>query len=63
MKQILIPIDFSKNSKNAVHYAMDLYYEIPCHFFILYVNVEGADYMENPMPFLILPKIQGPTLS
>jgi|AntAceMinimDraft_5_1070358.scaffolds.fasta_scaffold01684_7 nucleotide-binding universal stress UspA family protein len=47
MKKILIPTDFSKNSKNAIRYALALFSEIPCHFFLLYVNVEGSDVREK----------------
>lgn len=49
MKKILIPTDFSKNSKNAIRYALELFEETPCHFFLLYVNVEGADFMKIPI--------------
>ena len=47
MRIILIPIDFSDTSKNAIRYAVSLFNEIPCHFFLLYVNVEGSDYIEK----------------
>lgn len=40
MKNILLPTDFSKNSMNAIHFAMDLLKGEPCHFFIL--NVQKA---------------------
>lgn len=35
-KKILLPTDFSKNSINAINYAIQLYKEEPCEFFILH---------------------------
>lgn len=49
MKQILIPIDFSENSKNAIRYAVDLFMESPSHFFLLFVNMEGSNYIKKPV--------------
>jgi nucleotide-binding universal stress UspA family protein len=49
MKKILIPTDFSDNSKNAIRYALELFKEKPCHFFIIYVNIEGSDFIEKPL--------------
>ena len=49
MKNILIPTNFSENSVNAVHYAMALFKDIPCHFALLYVNVDGLDYKQKPV--------------
>ena len=49
MKKILIPTDFSKNSKNSIRYAMDLFRETPCHFFLLYVDIEGSNITEKPV--------------
>ena len=49
MKKILIPTDFSKNSKNAIRYSLNLFKETPCHFVLLYVNVEGLDFTEKPV--------------
>ncbi|MCM4168104.1 hypothetical protein KCTC52924_03657 [Arenibacter antarcticus] len=49
MKKILIPTDFSENSKNAIRYALDLFKETPCHFYLLYVNIDGSDYLEKPV--------------
>lgn len=40
MKNILLPTDFSKNSMNAIHFAMDLLRGETCHFYIL--NVQKA---------------------
>lgn len=38
MKNILIPTDFSENSRNAVRYALDYFSDIPMNFFILHVS-------------------------
>lgn len=38
MKNILIPTDFSENSKNATLYAMDYFIDCPMHFHILHVS-------------------------
>lgn len=40
MKTILLPTDFSKNSINAIEYAMELFKDVSCHFYIL--NVQKA---------------------
>lgn len=40
MKSILLPTDFSKNSVNAINYAMALFKEVPCDFYLL--NVQKA---------------------
>ncbi len=40
MKTILLPTDFSKNSINAIDYAMELFKNVPCNFYIL--NVQKA---------------------
>lgn len=49
MNTILIPTDFSKNSKNALLYALDLFRHTPCHFIISYINLDGTDYKERPI--------------
>ncbi|MGB3151779.1 MAG: universal stress protein [Maribacter sp.] len=49
MKKILIPIDFSQNSKNSIRYALGLFQETPCHFFLLYINIGGSDFTEKPI--------------
>jgi nucleotide-binding universal stress UspA family protein len=36
MKKILLPTDFSFNSKNAISYALNFYKEEPCEFILLY---------------------------
>ncbi len=40
MKSILLPTDFSKNSVNAINYAMALFKEVSCDFYLL--NVQKA---------------------
>lgn len=40
MKNILLPTDFSKNSLNAITYAMNLFQNETCHFYL--VNVQKA---------------------
>lgn len=49
MKKILIPTDFSEHSKNAIRYAINMFKEVPCHFFLLYVNLEGSGFIEKPV--------------
>lgn len=38
MKSILLPTDFSENSWNAIHYALNFFEKSNCHFYLLYVN-------------------------
>lgn len=45
MKRILLPTDFSDISKNAIHYALKLFKDIPCEFFLL--NVFRIPYVTN----------------
>lgn len=45
MKNILLPTDFSKNSLNAIHYAMALFKDVPCNFYLL--NVFKIPYLTN----------------
>jgi nucleotide-binding universal stress UspA family protein len=40
MKSILLPTDFSKNSENAIRYAMNLFKDVNCEFYLL--NVQKA---------------------
>ena len=40
MKSILLPTDFSKNSVNAINYAMALFKDVSCDFYLL--NVQKA---------------------
>lgn len=45
MKKILLPTDFSKNSLNAMVYALELFKDIPCKFYLL--NVFKIPYVTN----------------
>lgn len=45
MKRILLPTDFSEISKNAILYALKLFKDIPCEFFLL--NVFRIPYVTN----------------
>ena len=45
MKKILLPTDFSKNSLNAMVYALELFKDIPCKFYLL--NVFKIPYITN----------------
>ncbi|AUC86645.1 universal stress protein [Polaribacter sp. ALD11] len=40
-KKILLPTDFSKNARNAINYAIKLYKEESCEFFILHTYYPG----------------------
>ena len=40
MKSILLPTDFSKNSINAIEYAVNLFKDEPVEFFVL--NIQKA---------------------
>lgn len=42
MKTILLPTDFSKNSINAINYALELYKNVPCVFYVLHVFKTSA---------------------
>lgn len=41
MKNILLPTDFSKNSWNAIEYAINFYKDTPCNFYLLNVGRES----------------------
>lgn len=45
MKNILLPTDFSKNSMNAIHYAINLFKDITCTFYLL--NVYKIPYLTD----------------
>jgi len=45
MKNILLPTDFSKNSLNAIHYAIELFKNNSCNFYLL--NVFKIPYFTN----------------
>ena len=38
MKNILVPTDFSKNSWNAIQYALEFFRTTPCNFYLLHVT-------------------------
>lgn len=48
MKHILLPTDFSDNAWNAIFYALKIYKDVPCHFYVLHsyrphpVNILGG---------------------
>lgn len=48
MRKILIPTDFSENSKNAMRHAIALFANTPCHFYLLYADVQESAYVERP---------------
>jgi len=45
MKNILLPTDFSNNSLNAMNYAMELFKDTPCKFYLL--NAFKIPYLTN----------------
>ncbi|MBO0323698.1 universal stress protein [Muricauda sp. CAU 1633] len=59
MKNILIPVDFSSNSKNALQYAQVLFSSVECNFYVLYVgtlldtqkdSISGSNKRAKDMP-------------
>jgi len=53
MKNILFPTDFSKNSWNAIEYAIRLFKDTPCNFYLLHVDAlsrSGVDSNSFIMP-------------
>jgi nucleotide-binding universal stress UspA family protein len=47
--KILIPTDFSKNATKAMRYAIELYKNDPCDFYLLNVFTAGGNIMEDLM--------------
>lgn len=45
MMNILLPTDFSENSRNAAEYALKFFKDTPCHFHLLHVLQVPADKM------------------
>ncbi|WP_162558706.1 universal stress protein [Robertkochia solimangrovi] len=39
MKKVLLPTDFSENAWNAISYAIDMFSDVPCEFYILHTYV------------------------
>ena len=50
MKKILIPIDFSENAINAVDYALALFKDELCKFYILHAYQEDIYLNKAPIP-------------
>ena len=53
MKSILFPTDFSQNSRNAIEYAIKLFKDAPCNFYVLHVDAlsqSGVDSNSLIMP-------------
>lgn len=48
-KRILLPTDFSKNSWNAISYAIELMGKVPCEFFVLHAYTPNTQITENMM--------------
>ena len=42
MKAILLPTDFSKNSMNAIEYAVSLFEDETCEFYVLNIQKASA---------------------
>ena len=54
MKNILIPTDFSEDSKNAIEYALGYFKNIPVNFYLLHVSHQEIieDSVDNPRHLL-----------
>ena len=48
-KRIILPTDFSKNSWNAIEYALTVFKDVPCDFFILNSYQVGASGLSTKM--------------
>jgi nucleotide-binding universal stress UspA family protein len=48
MNHILLPTDFSENSINAMHYALQLFEGKPCHFYLLHTQ-NPANYISDDL--------------
>ena len=58
MKNILFPTDFSKNSWNAIEYAITLLKDTPCNFYVLHVDAlsqSGIEYNSFALPSDVMP--------
>nr|WP_299345375.1 universal stress protein [Allomuricauda sp.] len=49
MKKILLPTDFSKNAYNAIQYALKLYKEEPCLFYLMHTYTQPVYHTEYIM--------------
>lgn len=47
MMNILLPTDFSENSRNAAVYALQFFEGVPCSFHFLHVSPISRDKMSN----------------
>ncbi|TDS13658.1 nucleotide-binding universal stress UspA family protein [Maribacter caenipelagi] len=57
MKNILIPTNFSSNSYNALEYAINLFNNEPCTFYILHVDeLSNSDIHSNSLIVITAPK-------
>ncbi|WP_178988331.1 MULTISPECIES: universal stress protein [Winogradskyella] len=45
--RILVPTDFSKNATKALRYAIELYKDVPCDFYLLNVFTAGGNILED----------------
>ncbi len=52
MKNVLLPTDFSENSLNAIKYALRLFEETACNFYLLHV-IKSSDIGINDSPYLV----------
>lgn len=52
MKNILLPTDFSKNSWNAIKYAIHFFKQETCNFYLLHVNRIGSSTDMNNAPYI-----------
>lgn len=48
-KRIVLPTDFSKNAWNAIAYALTIFKEVPCDFFVLNSYQVGASGLSTKM--------------
>ena len=48
MKNILIPTDFSENSRNAIKYALEYFSDVAVNFYILHVSNKNLNFKEEP---------------
>jgi nucleotide-binding universal stress UspA family protein len=52
MKNVLLPTDFSENSLNAIRYALKLFQESACNFYLLHV-IKSSDIGISDSPYLV----------
>lgn len=49
MKKVLLPTDFSKNAYNAIQYAVKLYKDEPCRFYLMHTYTQPVYHTEYVM--------------